>query len=173
MRTKSYSTPYISSLLRNGHQATTLSFMTSREKGELVLILLAVAAAATLHARLPAKMSSGDIVLYASILLLAQGLVRDLWIKFTGPKPTENAAPKHASGPICMCVESTVGVLGVIVGLLFVFVGTQTSVKLESWFWPTLVGGTLTFGFLIKDFVLDWRTRSIRREKDHQNIVFW
>lgn len=147
-----------------------LSFVTKREKGELVLIVLATSGSAALHTRFPAKLSSGDIVLYASILLLAQGLVRDLWIKYTTPKPT---AKPEAVGPICMCVESTVGVLGVIAGLLLLFAGTHTPLKLASWFWPVLVCGVLIVGYLIKDLVLDWRTKTIRREKDHQSIVFW
>lgn len=167
---KSYISPYITSMLRDRSGAATLSFMTSREKGELVLIAVAIGASAALKNKMPAKLSSGDLVLYASILLLAQGLVRDLWIKYAAPKV--EAKPKK-SGPICMCMESTVGVLGVIAGLMLLFVGTQTPMKLASWFWPALVGGVLVIGFLIKDFVLDWRTRSIRREKDHQSIVFW
>jgi len=173
MRTKSYTSPYITSLLHNPVEAAKLSFMTAREKGELVLIALAISGSATLYTRLPAKLNSGDIVLYASILLLAQGLVRDLWIKFASPKPAAKPDLPHATGPICMCVESTVGVLGVIIGLMLVFAGTQTPVKLAAWFWPVMVGGVLIVGYLIKDFVLDWRGKRIRREKDHQNIVFW
>jgi len=158
------------SLLQDRTGAATLSFMTSREKSELVLIAVAIGASTALKNKLPAKMSSGDLVLYASIVLLAQGLVRDLWIKYATPKVEAKPAK---TGPICMCMESTVGVLGVIAGLLLLFVGTRTPLELATWFWPAVVGGVLVLGFLIKDFVLDWRTRSIRREKDHQSIVFW
>ncbi len=145
--------------------------MTSIEKYEIALIVMATFFSAALLAHFPDKLSSGDMVLYASVLLLAQGLVRDLWIKYSTTRPI--ATPTTAFKPICMCLESSVGLLGVVAGLLMVFVGTQTPLQLVSWFWPIAIGGVLAIGFLIKDFVLDWRTRSIRREKDHQNIVFW
>ena len=145
--------------------------MTARERGELLLIAATTGASTALPGILPGKLPLGDIVLYASILLLAQGLIRDLWIKYVArivPQAPQNKQPLR-----CMCMESTVGVLGVVSGLGLIFATRGATWPLPVWFWPIMIGSVCLAGFLIKDLVLDFKAWTVRREKDHQNIVFW
>ena len=72
-----------------------------------------------------------------------------------------------------MCMESTVGVAGVIGGLAVLLCGLGRPVEVALFFWPALVLAVGITGFVIKDFVLDWKARSVRRVKDHQSIIPW
>ena len=71
-----------------------------------------------------------------------------------------------------MCVESTVGVTGVVAGLIVL--GSTIDSKLSAS--PLLISilaiGTLAFGFAVKDLIFEFRPFRIRRDKDHLNIVF-
>jgi len=149
------------------------SQMTRREKVELLMIALAIAASVLFRAHLPHRMATGDLVLCASVLLLIQGLLRDLWIKYAPRTDGELSPQPVPKRIICVCMESTVGVVGVIGGLTLIGAGISNTVVLESWFWTILVAGVTIFGFLIKDLILDWKTKSIRREKNHQSVIFW
>ncbi len=150
--------------------------MTLREKVELLLISAAAGAAAAIPG-LPRRVATGELILAASVLLLGQGLIRDLWIKYRAPKPppapADAAEPSKPRGLFCMCMESTVGMLGVIAGCGIVLAGVRHPIDLPAYFWPVAVLVIGVIGFVIKDYVLDWKTWSIRREKDHQNVVFW
>jgi hypothetical protein len=148
-----------------------LNFMTAREKGELILIALAACVAYVFREKLPQHWPLGNLVLSASVILLGQGLLRDLWIKYVVRKAPH--APGTRQAISCMCMESTVGVIGVIAGLLLVAVRASAQISLPPWFWPALVATIGVAGFLIKDLVIDFKAWTIRREPDHQNIVFW
>jgi hypothetical protein len=128
------------------------------------------------------------VILTASVLLLGQGLIRDLWMKYgakrehpaaeaqstaTDAAQTGPAAPPKPQRIVCMCAESTVGVAGVVAGLTVVLCGIRSTVDLPSVFWPALVLIVGVTGFIIKDYVLDWKSRSVRRVKDHSSIIPW
>ena len=151
--------------------------MLRREKVELALIVLATLAAWRLASVLPVSVPAGHLILAASVLLLGQGLLRDLWIKF-GPKPAAVAepVPTDAAKPqriVCMCMESSVGVAGVIAGLCILLCGIGRRIEVSPYCWPALVLVVGITGFIIKDFVLDWKNRTVKRVKDHQSVIPW
>ena len=146
-----------------------MSDITAAEKLELVLIPGAGIIGWFMAERPPAQISIGALLLGASVLLLLQGLLRDLWLISQRNRQSEVGAPQEA---LCMCVESTVGVTGVIAG--FIILGSSIDSTLSAD--PLLIGflttGILIIGFAIKDFIFELRPFRIRRDKDHLNIVF-
>lgn len=145
-----------------------MSDMTVAEKIELALIPVAGATVWALGDRLPGQTGIGTLVLIASALLLAQGLIRDLWLLFRGNLGSQTGAARQA---LCMCVESGVGMTGVIAGLVILGSAVDYNLPTGPWFWPSLSVGVLAIGFAIKDLVFDWRPLRIRRDKDHMNII--
>ncbi len=143
--------------------------MTPAEKIELALIPMIGLAGWFSAGWLPADISIGLLLLGASVLLLLQGLVRDLWLISRRVQQSQQGVPQQA---LCMCVESTVGVTGVVAGL--VVLGSTIDSKLSAS--PLLISilatGSLAFGFAVKDLIFEFRPFRIRRDKDHLNIVF-
>ena len=142
--------------------------MTNAEKAELALIPIVGVVAWMLSDRLPARIGVGTLLLAASVLLLLQGLVRDLWLLSRRNHAPHDGAHRQA---LCMCVESTVGVTGVAAGLMLLGSGVDLTLSVAPWQWCMLAAGVLSVGFAIKDFILEWRPFRIRRDKDHLNIV--
>ena len=143
---------------------------------ELGLIAGATAGAWVFRDGLFRVASVGEAVLAGSAVLLAQGLVRDLARKY-GPwrKPASCAiAPPDADGKPsarCMCAESTVGTLGLVVGVVALLLGGVASpFAAPAWFWAALVPGVALFGFAIKSVVIDWKQRRLRLVSDHSTI---
>ena len=71
-----------------------------------------------------------------------------------------------------MCVESTVGVTGVVAGLVVLGSAADSTLVLSAMLWSISTAAVLLIGFAIKDFVFEWRPFRIRRDKDHVNLVF-
>lgn len=71
-----------------------------------------------------------------------------------------------------MCIESTVGLLGVLLGALLPLVAVMGFVNMPVWLWSLLTITTLGFGYLVKDYVLEWNPWRIRKEPDHLNTIF-
>jgi len=71
-----------------------------------------------------------------------------------------------------MCVESTVGVTGVVAGIILVGAASDKTLVMGQALWAALAVVVLAVGFAIKDFVFEWRPFRIRRDKDHVNLVF-
>jgi len=71
-----------------------------------------------------------------------------------------------------MCVESTVGVTGVVASLVILGSSVDSKLVVSHLFWSILAVVVLAIGFVIKDFVFEWRPLRIRRDKNHVNIVF-
>jgi hypothetical protein len=103
-------------------------------------------------------------------------------VKYHGRKPVappvEGTEPggKPTRQPIfCMCMESSVGVVGVVAGGALLLSGIRAQVQLAGVFWPAFVFFTCLIGFVIKNYVFDWQTWPwrIRRVEDHSSIVFW
>jgi hypothetical protein len=136
------------------------------EKIEAGLIGLAVAVVALESTHFPESLETGVLVAGAALALLLQGFVRDVCLLVRGRSgrvPGESAA--------CICVESTVGLSGVLVGLAFTLAGVGSSIALKRWVWPVLALLVWSLGFMMKDFVIQWRPWAIRKIEDHGSII--
>lgn len=116
----------------------------------------------------PDKLSSGNLVLALSGLFLAQTLVRDLYLLYRRDK-RENM-PEEVSRPV-FCVETTVGVAGVIVGSMLIFASAGPVVAVSDGIWVILVALTMLLCFALRDYVVQWNPWAIRRDPDHVNII--
>lgn len=143
--------------------------MTTIEKMELTLIFISIILLFIFSSLFPPKISLARLLMYCSALLLFQGLIRDLCYMYSKKKTPEEEQPEAKQ---CMCVESSIGVLGLLIGIALLFSRLNTPLSLTSLRWVGLIGITLIFGFLIKDLVFYWRSFQIRREKNHSNIIF-
>jgi len=68
-------------------------------------------------------------------------------------------------------LESVIGILGITVGSGFLFSADSWTIFLPAWRWALIVFLALVFGFWLKDYVFDWSSWRIRKEKDHLNIL--
>ncbi|MES2820984.1 MAG: hypothetical protein V4812_18570 [Pseudomonadota bacterium] len=143
--------------------------MTTAEKFELALIPVVGVVIWLIAERLPARIGIGSLLLASSVLLLFQGLIRDLWLISTRSRQSAVGTRQEA---LCMCVESTIGVTGVVAGLIILGCALDSTLPVGSWLWSVVAVGVLTIGFAVKDFIFVWRPFRIRRVKDHINIVF-
>jgi hypothetical protein len=143
--------------------------MTTGEKVELALIPVFGAGLWLMAPELPDKVGVGNLLLGASAFLLLQSLIRDLWL-LAREKRAAQLSPRRKAR--CMCVESTVGATGVIVGIILLGSGIDRSVVMNDWIWSPLVMVVMGIGFVIKDYVLEWSPLRVRRDREHVNIVF-
>lgn len=146
-----------------------MSRMTAAEKFELALIPLVGVAIVFIGEWLPARVGIGSLLLATSVLLLFQGLIRDLWLFSNRNRRLYSVARQEA---LCMCVESTVGVTGVTAGLIILGSSIDLRLPMRPWIWAGLAVTVLIIGFLVKDFVFEWRPFRIRQDKNHLNIIF-
>ncbi|WP_330946160.1 hypothetical protein [Thermomonas sp. LB-4] len=142
--------------------------MTRAERLELALIPLAAAAAWGVAARLPDAPGLGDLLLAGAVLLLLQGLLRDLWLLWRRRALAAEAQPRRMP---CLCLESALGATGVLAGLVFLGSGQAWRMAMPDWGWSLLVAVVLALGFAIKDLVIALRPLRLAREADHLNIV--
>ena len=143
--------------------------MSIVEKTELMLIGFVVVLVGFIQAALPSSMPISYLVLYGSALLLLQSLLRDLWYLFHSRNKELTGSKITIQG---MCLESTVGGFGIVLGVVLSLTGLTIKVMMLGWLWLVLVAGVLVLGFLIKDLVIEWSPCRIRRDKNHMNIVF-
>jgi hypothetical protein len=142
--------------------------MRNREKIELSLIPVVVAAVGLANHWLPTQLGTGALLIIACLMLLVQGGMRDLWL-LRQLKSQPTAAPRRLA---CMCLESSVGLTGVVVGGFLTLSGIGGKVALGPIRWMLLTAAVLTLGFLAKDLVISWRPLGVRRDPDHHSIVF-
>jgi hypothetical protein len=114
----------------------------------------------------PTAMPLWQWVLELSALLLVQSLVRDIAILLRRRRST--SLRKEAQ---CFCLESTIGVTGVVVGAALAGLGSSALVEVSRWGFCLAALGTMALGFAIKDLVISWNPLAVRREKDHLNLV--
>jgi len=140
--------------------------MTTAEKIEIGIIAVIGFCTWFMAPGLPGRVTGGGLLLSSSALLVAQGLVRDLWLlaQFKAGDSQRTAQ--------CMCAESTLGILGIVFGLGLLFSPIELLVTMSPWLWSALVCLSMGIGFAIKDFVLEWWPLRVRRDKDHINIIF-
>lgn len=109
----------------------------------------------------------GETIAAGALLLLIQGFFRDLYLLWESKRA--QPAPMSAR---CFCVESAVGLTGVIAGIALTATGFNRSVHLEATSVMILIGVVLLIGFLLKDFVFEWSPWKIFREKNHAQVIF-
>jgi len=143
--------------------------MSITEKIEISLIPLIGLITWGLAPELPKQSSIGGLILIASVLLLCQSLIRDIWLLYKGKQNPVSVPQTEAQ---CMCIESTVGLLGVLLGALLPLVAVMGFVNMPVWLWSLLTITTLGFGYLVKDYVLEWNPWRIRKEPEHLNTIF-
>lgn len=141
--------------------------MKTAHKIELVLIALTTMTTAMLHQRLPQRMESGYFILTLGLLFLVQSLMRDLWLL---SRKREASKPERAVR--CMCLETGVGIIPIIVSGILMFGGFSRPVIIPSWAWMLGVPATLLTCFWLKDYVFEWNPWRIRRDDEHINIIF-
>ena len=71
-----------------------------------------------------------------------------------------------------MCLESTVGITGVLIGAGFLGFGSNLPIVMDKGWWSVLVVLIFGTGFVIKDFVIEANPWRIIRDRNHMNIVF-
>ena len=107
-------------------------------------------------------------MLYGAAALLAQSLVRDLWLLSQARKSEPSGPPRKAR---CMCIESTIGMAGVLIGGMLILAGFGPGVALGPMALAIGLGLILLGGFLVKDWVFTWSPFRFVRDPDHINIV--
>lgn len=149
--------------------------MTAATRNEVILLVIAVGVVACLASRLPASLEAGELVAGAALTLLVQGGIRDVTSiirerrrKAAGVKPAQHPEEAH-----CMCLESTVGLGGVLVGvLLTALLADGPRIGLAVWFWPVALAVIGVCGLAIRDLVIQWKPAvRIRRVRDHGSIL--
>ena len=142
--------------------------MTNLERAELVVIAFVSLVAFFGSQTLPSQAGIGKLLIWLSALLLFQSLVRDLVILVTRKSVSVESEQREES---LICLESTVGVVGIIVGSGLLFSGFGGSLPLSGERWMLIVLLVLWLGFWLKDYVFSWRPWRIKKEKDHLNIL--
>ena len=142
--------------------------MTRAERIELAMIVVVATISWLVWPNFPAAMPLWQIVLVASAWLLAQSLVRDVAILLRSRRLKSNEPRKEAQ---CFCLESTVGLTGIIAGLALIGLGSSHQIAITRWEFSFAIAGTMILGFIIKDFVVSWNPFGVRREKDHLNLI--
>jgi hypothetical protein len=146
-----------------------MGFMTTREKTEVGLIATLAVGCAWLVPYLPWRISLGNLILTCSVLLLAQSLVRDLYVLWADRRRSK---ARTVPAMRCVCMESAVGLAGVVSGLLLLGSGLSYRVEMPCWAWSTSLLFTLVLGFALKDLVLELWPLRVRRVDNHAQIQF-
>lgn len=135
--------------------------LRTSERVELGLGAAALVAVAAATAGLEWSVSLGTLVCYAAIVVLGQGLVRDLARLLLRP-----GAPSKRERLVCLCAESTVGIGLVAAGAALLLVGSTAPLVIDRAELVAGLAGLFTFGFVSKDYVL-----VLRRVEDHGSIT--
>jgi hypothetical protein len=143
--------------------------MTLLEKMELALIPVIGVATFGLPYRLPTQISLGHLLLTASVVLMLQSLLRDLLLLAKLKRSIGEHTTKVAR---CMCLESTVGITGVLAGISVLGLGINNTLIMTNARWTILIMVLMTSGFLIKDWLIESKPWRLVRDKNHMNIIF-
>jgi hypothetical protein len=117
---------------------------------------------------LPVQLSVGNALLVLSALLLLQSLIRDISILMLSKK---DPGPIDQKSMQCLCVESALGMTGVLVGAGLLGLGITRQIAMDKFLWGFSIALLVGLGFAIKDFVVQANPWRIFRDKDHLNIV--
>jgi len=115
-------------------------------------------------------LSISDLFRGAGVLLLAQGLLRDLGLLAIQARSRRAAAPAVAAAAPqrmrCLCVESTLGSALIGICIVLAALGMHERVGLSA---AVVLGGCASLwsvGYLSRDLVLQ-----VHREPDHRMII--
>jgi len=139
------------------------------EKIELGAIPVCVAAGGWLTPGSGLTLEIGEIMAAAALVLLIQGFFRDLYLLWQSKRETPAGSVMSAR---CFCVESTIGLTGVVAGIGLTAIGFNHRAHLEATSVMISIGAVLFVGFLLKDFVFEWSPWKIFREKNHAQVIF-
>lgn len=143
--------------------------LTNLEKAELMLIGIVLLILTMLHTKLPTTFAVGSLITSLALTVLLQGFLRDLYLLYR-KRRNPDTQPKVVMR--CMCLESTLGLPLVILGVTIAVILPEWKFELPSILTATLHGVALISGFLIKDLLVIWRPLGLRREKNHSHITF-
>ncbi len=140
--------------------------MTHGERLEILAIAFAAMSPIAFFGDRVFEPRLGALIAYSAALLLGQGLVRDVarlaWRRLRGGGAGEGRRI------LCLCAESTIGLLLAGIGLALTLGGIRDTVALSGTGLTILVAAVLAAGFVAKDYVI-----SIRKEKDHASVIVW
>lgn len=149
--------------------------MTRLEKAEVTIIILLSVFVYLYSATsfLLTLKPLGTVLMWSAALLLAQSLLRDLWLlRSAGKSIAKTSGKSIKQQKSCMCFESAIGAAFVIIGALLLLFCVGGHVLIQAWVWPVASVAILTFGFLSKDLVFGWRPWRIERDVNHLNTLF-
>lgn len=142
--------------------------MTDSEKVEVFIIALVCLIPFIIG--LPEYVSIANLVLWSAALLLLQSLVRDLSILWQRKRITEQVETQVREAA-CFCAESTIGIIGVVVGCALIFTQVGGGASMAALSWSALALIVLSVGYVLKSYVLQWNPWKIVKDPDHLNIV--
>jgi len=142
--------------------------MSLIEKAELIVIAICFIVFLLLKNTLPVPATLATAILSLSALLLLQGLIRDLTYLARHKK---DSSPDQAQALFGICVESFLGIIGIVIGGVLIFFYSHNAFQLSTTLWAVLILSVLVFGFLIKDYVFDFSTMKIHKDVEHMNII--
>ncbi len=143
--------------------------LSTPEKIELAAIPATGAVILGLAPRTGFRAGLGELVAAAALLLLLQGFFRDLWLLRAARRRTSAEPPRRAR---CLCVESALGLTGVVAGIGLTGFGLPGVVAFTAPGLALAVVLTTSAGFLLKDFVFEWSPWKLYREKNHAQVIF-
>lgn len=143
--------------------------LKTREKVEIGLVPVAIAIVGFFASALPARLSLGALITIGCLGWLVQGGLRDLWLLYL-TKARADSAPRRTVA--CMCLESSAGMTGIILGIALSLLALGPVVTLTPLRWMLFTATVLVVGFLAKDYIIAWRPLSLRREPDHHTFIF-
>lgn len=143
--------------------------LSPAEKFELGAAGVVTALVGWLAPKANLRLELGELVAGAALLLLVQGFFRDLWLLREAKRKASATPPRAAA---CMCVESALGLTGIVTGIGLVGLGLDWPVGLSTIGLATTAGTVMVAGFLLKDFVFQWSPWKIYREKNHAQVIF-
>lgn len=139
------------------------------EKVEIVFIFCTVGAVWRLAHLLPDSLQLGWSFALGSLILLFQGFFRDLYLLYL-QKAHRQDQPKRKMK--CMCLESTLGTIGILIGITLALIVPDTEFPVNQLGWVVFVAVIMALGFGGKDLVVTWKPFGLHRDPDHANIIF-